>query len=102
MLSPALFHQLLSDSLRLLHTQREIHIFVHDFLELWRQSAERLDLINLSSPPLPLLWRDIGRGWDFDVWVHEKKRQQLAVPRFRCFGEFEGKNAVLEYVRKDE
>ena len=73
-LSLSLLHQVISHQLRLLLSQRGFHVIVDEFLELWWQFAKHSSFINHASPPVPLLWRDVGRGRNFDVWVNKEKR----------------------------
>jgi hypothetical protein len=93
-LSFSLLHQVASHLLRLLLSQRGVHI--------WRQFAKHSSSLNHVSPPLPLLWRDVGRGRDFDLWVHKEQRQQFTMSGSGCVVEFERKNAMLKYVWEDE
>jgi len=101
-LSLSLFHQVLSHLLRLLLSQRGFQIVVDEFLKLWRQFVKHSSFINHASPPVPLLWWDMGRRWNFDVWIHKEKRQQFAVAGSGCVVELERKNAVLKYVRENK
>lgn len=102
-LSLPLLHQIFARPLCLLHADREVaHFVIHAISEFLGKLLEGFVLVDLLSPPVPLLRRDIGGRWNQDIWIHEEQCKQLAVSWLCRVRELEGRDPMLKHVRKDE
>jgi hypothetical protein len=96
-------HQLQSQSLCLLQTNREIlHPLKNLILQLPRERRYRIAAISLSyhdlAPPIHALARNIRSRDDTQIWIHQEKRKDLPVPWPRRIRQLKWLNLMLQNV----